>query len=237
MFTRKRNFQSMKLLITCEHGGNEIPEKQQHLFSSNKQVLQTHKGLDLGALDLFNHLKFLADDASFSTTSRLLIELNRSLHHKNLFSEYSKKLSKSEKKELIDSYYLVYRNNVESVIRNYIKEKNKVVHISVHSFTPILNTLERNCDIGLLYDSSHKNEKAFSNQFKKELLHQKPNLNVRFNYPYLGKADGFTTYLRKKFPSNYIGIEIEVNQKFAPINLMDTSIKKALYSAVKTVTT
>lgn len=223
----------MKLILTCEHGGNEIPEKQQYLFLSNKQSLQTHKGLDLGALELYNHLKPLADDAVFSTTSRLLIELNRSLHHKNLFSEFSKTLSKLEKQKLIDSYYLVYRNNVEAVIRNYIKEENEVVHISVHSFTPILNTVERNCDIGLLYDSSNKNEKAFSNQFKKELLHQNSNLNVRFNYPYLGKSDGFPTYLREKFHSNYIGIELEINQKHVFENQMDTSIKKALYSTIK----
>lgn len=33
------------------------------------------------------------------------------------------------------------------------------------------------------------------------------------NYPYLGKSDGFTTSLRKQFPFQYIGIELEINQK------------------------
>jgi hypothetical protein len=36
------------------------------------------------------------------------------------------------------------------------------------------------------------------------------------NYPYQGKADGFTTTLRRKWPADsYVGIEIEVNQKWA----------------------
>lgn len=223
----------MKLIITCEHGGNEIPTKHQYLFDGHTPILQTHKGLDLGALDLYNYLKPLADFAIYSTTSRLLIELNRSLHHKNLFSEFSKPLPLSAKKELIDTYYLVYRNKVENSIRNYINKGSKVVHISVHSFTPILNGSERNCDIGLLYDSSKLPEKEFSYQLKKELLHQKNNLNVRFNYPYLGKADGFTTYLRKQFSSNYIGIEIEVNQKFAVNNVMDTAICGVLLKSLK----
>jgi predicted N-formylglutamate amidohydrolase len=223
----------MKLIVTCEHGGNEIPENQQHLFLSNRAILQTHKGLDMGALDLYNHLKPLSNFSICSTTSRLLIELNRSLHHKNLFSEFSKKLSKVEKKVLITSYYSVYRNTVETTIRNYIQEGNEVVHISVHTFTPVLNSIVRNCDIGLLYNSSLQNEKAFSHQLKKRILEQNPLLNVRFNYPYLGKMDGFTTYLRKQFPNNYIGIEIEVNQKYAIENKLNTTICKVLYAALE----
>jgi predicted N-formylglutamate amidohydrolase len=223
----------MKIILTCEHGGNEVPKHLQHLFLSNKQILHTHKGLDLGALDLFNQLKPLAYFSISSTTSRLLIELNRSLHHKNLFSEFSKTLSTSEKKELIDSYYLGYRNKVESSIKNYIKEGNEVLHISVHSFTPILNSIERNCDIGLLYDSSNTDEKEFSHEFRKRILEQNLLLKVRYNYPYLGKMDGFTTYLRKQFPCSYIGIEIEVNQKYALENKMDSAICDILYSALK----
>ncbi len=43
---------------------------------------------------------------------------------------------------------------------------------------------------------------------------QPQNLIIRRNYPYRGNADGFTTYLRKKYPaSKYIGVEIEINQK------------------------
>ncbi|TXD53268.1 MULTISPECIES: N-formylglutamate amidohydrolase [unclassified Polaribacter] len=223
----------MKLIITCEHGGNEIPEAQQHLFLSNKKVLQTHKGFDLGALDVYHQVSPLASFAIYSTTSRLLIELNRSLHHKNLFSEFSKSLSTSEKEKIITSYYLVYRNKVAKIIQKYIEQGNKVMHISVHSFTPVLNAIERNCDIGLLYDSSLTHEKAFAHQMKTALLQQDATLNVRYNYPYLGKADGFTTSLRKEFPENYIGIELEINQKYASDNLMDTAIKKALYTSIK----
>ena len=41
------------------------------------------------------------------------------------------------------------------------------------------------------------------------------NLVVRFNYPYKGISDGFTKYLRTRFTGKqYIGIELEVNQKF-----------------------
>ncbi|MEO8932838.1 MAG: N-formylglutamate amidohydrolase, partial [Xanthomarina sp.] len=55
----------------------------------------------------------------------------------------------------------------------------------------------------------------------------------RFNYPYLGKADGFTSYLRKQFPKNYLGIEIEVNQKFSKNNVIDSQLKQNLYGLLE----
>ena len=90
----------MKLVITCEHGGNFVPKKYQPLFKKQETVLQTHRGFDPGTLDLFQFLKPLSHFSIFSDTSRLLIELNRSLHHKDLFSEFSKTLSEAEKKTI-----------------------------------------------------------------------------------------------------------------------------------------
>src|SRR5690606_41948935 len=73
----------MKLVITCEHGGNFVPKKYQPLFKKQETVLQTHRGFDPGTLDLFQYLKPLSHFSIFSDTSRLLIELNRSLHHRS----------------------------------------------------------------------------------------------------------------------------------------------------------
>ena len=39
-------------------------------------------------------------------------------------------------------------------------------------------------------------------------------MHVRRNYPYSGTADGLTTDLRAGFGPRYLGIEIEVNQRF-----------------------
>ena len=53
-----------------------------------------------------------------------------------------------------------------------------------------------------------------------------PEINVRFNYPYRGAADGFTTYLRKCFPKNYVGFELEIRNDV--ILDMRTSIYESL---------
>ena len=37
---------------------------------------------------------------------------------------------------------------------------------------------------------------------------------MRRNYPYAGKGDGLTSYLRQRFAhGDYLGIELEVNQR------------------------
>ncbi|MEO8933316.1 MAG: N-formylglutamate amidohydrolase, partial [Xanthomarina sp.] len=181
MSSRKQAILPLKLVLTCEHGGNIIPEKYGAYFKNQPEILNTHRGFDLGALDLFEYLKPLSYFSLSSATSRLLIELNRSLHHKNLFSEFSLKLSKEEKKHLIQSYYLKYRDTVENKIRELIQGEETVLHISIHSFTPVLNDHIRNCDIGLLFDPKRNFEKQFSKNFKENILKINPEYHVRFN--------------------------------------------------------
>ncbi|MFD2515701.1 N-formylglutamate amidohydrolase [Pontibacter locisalis] len=205
----------LKLLLTCEHGGNNIPKAYQTYFQGHRDVLNSHEGYDIGALDLFNELEDVGDVCFYSETSRLLVELNRSLHHKKLFSDFTKNLADKEKNEILKHYYYPYRNKVEQMVHDLVMAGRRVLHISVHSFTPILNGEERKADIGLLYDPKRKGEQAISREWREEMLRLDSNLLIRNNYPYLGIADGLPTYLRKIFnEKEYIGVELEVNQKF-----------------------
>ncbi|MBZ9728993.1 N-formylglutamate amidohydrolase [Salegentibacter sp. JZCK2] len=223
----------MKLVLTCEHAFNTIPKEYKGLFVDSEEILQSHRGYDPGALDLFKELEVLADFSQIQETGRLLVEVNRSKGHPYLFSEFTKDLSLRHKSKILDKYYFPYRDAVENKISAFIKKGEKVLHFSVHTFTPELKGIVRNTDIGLLYDPVRVGEKEFSKNFKQHLKNQNPDLKYRFNYPYMGKADGFTTYLRKKFPENYWGIELEVNQKFAALNKMDSRIKKSVFLALK----
>ncbi len=223
----------MKLVITCEHGGFEIPSIYQNLFIGEDAILQSHRGYDPGTEDLFESFKGIADFSTKNTISRLLIEFNRSLNHKNLFSEFSRNLDSEAKKDLINRYYIPYRSSVENFIKKEIVKGEQVFHLSLHSFTPQLDKESRNSDIGLLYDSKRIAEKELCQTFKSLLNTQNPELKIRYNYPYLGSADGFTTYLRKIFPSNYLGIELEINQKSAINNVFPIELKNLLVTQIK----
>ena len=223
----------MKLILTCEHAGNSIPRKFSHLFTNAEEQLNAHRGYDPGALDLFNELKELADFVIFQTESRLLVELNRSLHHRQLFSGFTRQLPKPSKNAILEEFYFPYREEVEQQIFHRIRAGETVLHLSVHSFTPVLDGQERKTDIGLLFAPTRRKEKEFCLGFKNAIFEQDPGLRLRFNYPYRGTADGFTTFLRKKFHSNYLGIELEVNQKFVMNNKMDSRPKKVIFQALQ----
>lgn len=201
------------LLLSCEHGGNSVPDEFQSIFKEADDVLKSHRGWDPGALQLAKAIQeAFSLPLFYETTTRLLIELNRSLHHPSLFSSYTKQLDKASKNHLINQYYIPYRKIVEEKINERISANHSVVHLSIHSFTPVLQGITRNCEIGLLYDPKRKIEKAFCAAWKTKIEEKEKGWRVRMNYPYKGTADGFTTYLRKRFKTGYAGIELEVNQ-------------------------
>lgn len=204
-----------QLLVSCEHGGNRIPPAWDHLFQDAEHALESHEGYDPGALTIALALAEAMDaPVHYAVHSRLLIELNRSLSHPKLFSEYSKKLNPAEKQRVINRHYLPYRQRVKEDIV-FMMRKGPVLHLGVHTFTPTLKGKVRNAELGLLYDSDREEEKTMANKWYQLLKKHADNWRIRKNYPYRGKADGFTTALRQEFPENYIGFEIEINQQVA----------------------
>ena len=202
------------LFISCEHAVNTIPSAYQHLFHQHQSILETHRGIDFGALETATHLsEVFACDFNKATVSRLLIDCNRSLTSTNCFSEFTKHLPQIEKQKIIDQYYLPYRNRCESLIKTHIQQGNQVLHLSIHSFTPVFKGVTRNAGIGLLYDPKRHGEKEVTREWHSLLSHEKPTYRVRMNYPYSGTSDGFTSALRKKYTEHeYLGIEVEMNQ-------------------------
>ncbi|PWB53190.1 MAG: N-formylglutamate amidohydrolase [Nitrosomonadales bacterium] len=202
-------------LITCEHGGNRIPPRYRHLFSGFEDMLQTHRGFDAGALALARELAGSLDSPlSVSTTSRLLIDLNRSIGHPRLYSDATRGAPAAVRREILENYYLPYRNKVEAEIAAMIARGGRVIHVASHSFTPELDGEVRNADIGLLYDPARQGELELCGRWQAQLNTLAPGLKVRRNYPYAGRSDGLTAYLRRRFPAGvYAGIELEINQK------------------------
>lgn len=202
-------------LITCEHGGNRIPPRYRHLFAGFEALLQTHRGYDAGALVLARELaRALAAPLFVSTTSRLLIDLNRSTGHPRLYSGATRGAPARVRSEIRERHYLPHRNKVETNIAEAVARGNRVIHIAAHSFTPVLDVAVRNADIGLLYDPARSGEAELCRRWQAQIRALAPSLKVRRNYPYSGKSDGFATYLRRRFPAEvYIGIELEINQK------------------------
>ncbi|UCD34988.1 MAG: N-formylglutamate amidohydrolase [Nitrospiraceae bacterium] len=204
----------VEYLITCEHGGSAIPREYSRLFRNRQGLLASHRGYDRGSRDLAGRLaERLGGRLYYAETSRLLVDLNRSPGHPRLFSEITRYLAGEEKATLLLTYYHPYRNAVRSFISGCIGEGRGVVHVSVHTFTPVLGGV-RNADAGLLYDPSRDAERELCLAWQEALSTVMPWIRVRRNYPYRGKSDGMVSSMRKRFgPRHYLGVELELNQR------------------------
>lgn len=205
------------IVLSCEHGGNRVPPAYRPWFRRARRVLDSHRGWDPGALVLARALARALDAPMVATTvSRLVVECNRSVGHPRLFSEFTRGLSRGEKQELLEGHYHPHRGAVEAVVRSAIRTHGRVVHIGVHTFTPVVDGKRRAVDIGLLYDPARRLESRWCEEWSEILALVAPALRVRRNQPYRGSSDGLTTALRRRLPaSRYLGIELEVNQALA----------------------
>ncbi|MCC5795504.1 MAG: N-formylglutamate amidohydrolase [Chromatiales bacterium] len=194
-----------------------MPARYRPLFRDRQDLLRTHQGLDLGALATARVLRrLLGAPLIAGRHTRLLVDLNRSRHHHQLFSLVTRDLPRAERQRIVDCYWQPYRDQVSASIEALLAEAGRVIHVSVHSFTPVISGERRECDIGLLYDPGRAKELATCRLWQQALHTRLPGLRVRRNYPYRGTADGLVTALRRQHdPRRYIGIELELNQQLA----------------------
>lgn len=223
------------VVLSCEHGGNDVPDDYKYLFRKADRSLNSHRGYDIGALELFHLIKgeFIVYKQC-TTVSRLLVDVNRSLYRRTLFSEFTKGLTKEEKKVILDNFYYAFRRPFEEKMISLWTERKIVLHLSVHSFTPSLNGEIRATDFGILYNPERDGEKRFAKIWKMELNRVLPGYRVRYNYPFRGKPDGHVRYLRDREKEYYLGIEFEMNQKYAGDKDIYTGIAAAFNAAFNT---
>ena len=201
-------------IVTCEHGGNRVPAPYRPLFRGQKALLDSHRGYDPGSLVMAKALAgaFAAPLVS-STVSRLLVDLNRSIGHPQLFSAVTRAAPAEIRSQIVDEHYRPYRTQAEHLITQAVARGHRAIHISSHSFTPELDGKVRGTDVGLLYHPARRGEAELCARWKETLAALAPDLRIHRNYPYAGKGDGLTSHLRMRFtPGDYVGIELEVNQ-------------------------
>ena len=149
-----------------------------------------------------------------ATVSRLLVELNRSPGRQFRESPVMRRAPAALHAEICRRYYDPYWSAVIAFVCAAIAARRRVVHVSSHSFVPRLAGASRHADVGLLYDPEHAGERELSLRWQAALRARAPGWKIRRNYPYRGRSDALTRFLRERFDaSSYAGIELEINQK------------------------
>lgn len=206
-------------LVTCEHASNAVPVRWRAPFEGLAHVLQTHRGWDPGALALAQ--EFAADlhaPLFAGQVTRLLVDLNRREDNRAAFSDFTLELNPEQRVQLLNLYHRPYRVRVRNVVDEAAESDARLLHLSCHSFTPELDGVKREAEIGLLFDPDRPLEAELCPRWQEALLRALPGTRVRLNYPYLGTDDGVTTWCRELARADqYAGIEIELNQAFAAL--------------------
>jgi predicted N-formylglutamate amidohydrolase len=144
-----------------------------------------------------------------ATTTRLLVDLNRSTHNPAVFSEITRSLPRDSRERLLARYHDPHWARVRASIGS-----QATLHVAVHSFAPMGKGASRRFTVGILYDARRLRERSFASAWQRRLREHLPRTETRRNAPYRGDADGLTTALRREFSeARYLGLELELNQR------------------------
>jgi predicted N-formylglutamate amidohydrolase len=189
-----------------------VPQEWSVLFRGKKRLLASDRAWDPGALAVAHCLARVLEAPLIAvTTTRLLVDPNRSPHNPAAFSELTRGLPRHRRELLLARHHRPHWDRVRASVA---APNATVVHLGVHSFTPVWRGAQRHFEVGILYDPTRRRERSLAQDWQRHLEAACPELRVRRNAPYRGNADGLTTALRKEFsPHRYVGLELELNQR------------------------
>ncbi|TWU60732.1 N-formylglutamate amidohydrolase [Rubripirellula tenax] len=228
----------MCLLISCDVGGDRFPAA---LTAAQTISLErgTSPSCDIAAAYVAQRLA-TGFDAPLITNafSPALIDVGRSLHHRELFPKWTRKWPEPDRQLLVDEIYRPYRESVRRAIAGGLLRHSYVIHLSIRTFALRTKGTIRRTDVGLLYDPSNDHEVDLCLDWIDEMYDEAPMLRVRRNYPRRGTNDSITKSMRAEFAGTpYLGIEVMLNRAWVSrdVSLRDEAIE-GIIGGLKSIT-
>ena len=168
-----------------------------------------------------------------------LIDVTRSLRHRQLFPPMTRAWPEADRRRLIELVYQPYRTQLLAAIRTMMVRSAAVIHLAVRTFELRSKGKLRRADLGLAYEPARDDEVDFCLDWIDEMYEGAPMLRVRRNYPRRGTVDCITKAMRSEFADqNYIGIEVLLNRAWADraVPLRDEAIE-GICSSLRSIAT
>lgn len=223
----------MAILISCETAGISLPEQLLGVgIETDSRAPNRHSGpsIDNDAGEIADRLaSLLAVPCVQNPYRHDLIDVTRSLRHRQLYGPLTSDWNAEQRQRLIETAYQPYRERVQAAIETILQQYNFVIHLSVRTFALREGSKLRRTDIGLLYDPGRIDELNLCLDWIDELYDAYPNLLVRRNYPRRGTVDSLTKAMRGQFPAEqYLGIDVWMNRAWASrkVRLRDEAIEQ-----------
>ena len=181
-------------VIVCEHASNFIPAELDGL-GLDEGALQSHIAWDPGALAVARAMAAELDSPLVAPRlSRLVYDCNRAPDAPSAVAAEieaieipgNSGLSAADRKARADRISTPFGDTLNAVIDRRMAEGHEPVLVTVHSFTPVFNGVERDVEMGVLHDTDARFADALS-----AIAGARGDLAVRRNAPY-GPEDGVT---------------------------------------------
>ena len=162
------------ILLVCDHAGCRFPASL-GTFGLDPFARRCHLAWDIGAGSLTERLaKNLGVTAVLGQYSRLVVDCNRELMDPGAFLEYgdgilvpgNRHLTRAEKDRRADAVYWPYHHAIDEQIRRLRAAGPRPAFISMHSFTPVLDGIVRDVQIGILWDKDSSLSDIFIEEFR-----------------------------------------------------------------------
>ena len=186
------------IVLLCDHARRDLPQEYGDLGLPSEEF-DRHIAYDIGAEQVTRKLAaLLGVPAVLANFSRLLIDPNRGEDDPTLIRQLydgsvipgNYPMTKEERERRLDNFYRPYHDAVGAMVASVHKESASAPFIlSVHSFTPVMQSRARPWHAGVLWDMDHRAAWPLI-----ELLAADPTLVVGDNEPYDGALRGDTMF-------------------------------------------
>jgi predicted N-formylglutamate amidohydrolase len=196
------------ILAVCDHASNHVPDGLD--LEIDRHLLNQHIAWDIGVAGVAGYLVDLSGCAAFlATHSRLVADLNRYPEDASAVPISSdgvdikgNHLGHAARKERLERYFNPYHQRLEDLLH----EHRPALILSIHSFTPRLETdpmAQRPWEIGILYNEQEAASLLAIDRLESE------GLIVGDQLPYSGKQLNATMNRHAEAQDiPYVGIEI-----------------------------
>ena len=148
------------IVLTCDHASPFIPRRLRGL-GLDEACISRHIAWDIGIAEVTRHLARRLDAvAVLSHFSRLVIDPNRSLDDPSSIVEVSdgiavpgnRGLAPEEVARRVETFFTPYHEAVARSIDQRLEAGIMPVLLNMHSFTPVMDSMERPWKIGILWN-------------------------------------------------------------------------------------
>ncbi len=180
---------ALRAVLLCDHGGRAIPSAYGRL-GLDESLLFRHIAWDIGAGDVTRRLADMIDaPAIVANYSRLFIDPNRHLDHPDSIIRISdsvpvpgnERVDAAEAERRTALSFRPYHANAATLIAGHEARKGVVATIGIHSFTPVMDGIERPWHIGILWNQDTRLAQPLIAELRKT-----PGVVVGDNKPYSG---------------------------------------------------